>query len=188
MPRVNLLPWRDELRKQRQQNFMYAAVAAVALGAGVTFYAKLIVDGQIDHQRTRNQMLTSEIQELDKKIIEILDLENQKERLLARMEIIEQLQRSRPEIVHLFDELVRTVPEGVYLKSISQAGTLLDITGAAQSSTRVSAYMRNIDSSDWLADPRLKVIETIDRGDDRDSEFEMNARQVLISTGDEDAL
>ncbi len=188
MPRVNLLPWREELRQERQKNFMLATVAAIAVSAGMVFFTKVQVDLQIDHQRDRNNLLTEEIKDLDKKITEIRDLENQKERLLARMEIIEQLQRSRPEIVHLFDEMVRTVPDGVYLKTVKQIGVQLEITGAAQSSTRVSAYMRNIDASNWMADPRLEVIETIDRGSSRDSEFKMNAKQVLISTAAEDTI
>ncbi len=188
MPRVNLLPWREELRQERQKNFMLATVAAIAVSAGMVFFTKVQVDLQIDHQRDRNNLLTEEIKDLDKKITEIRDLENQKERLLARMEIIEQLQRSRPEIVHLFDEMVRTVPDGVHLKTVKQIGVQLEITGAAQSSTRVSAYLRNIDASDWMTDPRLEVIETIDRGSSRDSEFKMNAKQVLISTAAEDTI
>lgn len=188
MPRINLLPWREEQRVQRQKNFFMALGAAGVFAVLCIFYTKTVVDGQIEHQRERNRLLTSEIQELDKKITEILDLENQKERLLARMEIIEQLQRSRPEIVHLFDQMARTIPEGVYLKSVTQMGTRLEITGAAQSSTRVSAYMRNIDASDWMADPGLEVIETVKTGPDRDSEFKMNAKQVLIPTSEEEGI
>ncbi len=185
MPRINLLPWREELRKERLKNFVVAAVGAVILGAGVVLFARYTMSSMIDYQKSRNEVLVKEIAELDKQIKEIINLEKQKERLLARMEIIEQLQRSRPEIVHLFDELVRTVPEGVYLKHLKQAGKRLEFKGAAQSSTRVSAYMRNIDSSDWLTDPGLDVIETVDRGRGRDSEFTLFAQQVSkVDTGE----
>lgn len=178
MPRINLLPWREEQRKERLKNFVVAAVGAVLVGAATVGFARYTMSAMIDHQKARNQLLVNEIAELDKQIKEIINLEKQKERLLARMEIIEQLQRSRPEIVHLFDDLVRTVPEGVYLKHLKQSGKRLEFKGAAQSSTRVSAYMRNIDGSEWLTDPGLDVIETVDRGRQRDSQFTLFAQQV----------
>ena len=111
-------------------------------------------------------------------IFGIKELEDTKERLLARMQIIEQLQRSRPEVVHLFDELVRRLPDGVYLKSVKQTGERLSIKGVAQSSTRVSALMRNIDSSEWLSDPGLDVVETVEEGRLKYSEFTIFASQV----------
>lgn len=180
MPRINLLPWREELRKERQKNFGIAAVAAVIVGAGVVWYANATLERFVEHQKGRNRMLASEIKSLDERIEEIQALEQTKDRLIARMQIIEELQRSRPEIVHLFDELVRTLPEGVYLKSVKQTGERISIKGVAQSSTRVSAYMRNIDSSPWLADPGLDVVETVEgsRGTERMSEFTIFARQV----------
>jgi type IV pilus assembly protein PilN len=113
----------------------------------------------IEHQNERNQVLQGEIAELDKQIQEILGLERQKDRLLARMEIIETLQRSRPEIVHVFDEIVRILPEGVYLTNLKQSGNRFEIRGVAQSSTRVSAFMRNIDGSEWLSDPALQILQ-----------------------------
>ena len=177
MPRINLLPWREELRKERQRNFAVAAAAAVLIGGAVVFTAKTMVNGQIQHQENRNQMLNKEIATLDKQIGEIRDLEEKKDRLLARMQIIEQLQRSRPEVVHLFDELARTLPNGVHLESVKQKGKRITLTGKAQSSTRVSAYMRNIDRSEWLADPGLDVVETKDSGPSRSSEFTIFAEQ-----------
>src|SRR5512134_143945 len=160
MPRINLLPWREAERKRTRQEFFLSIGAALATAALVTLLGRWQMSAAIEHQNERNQVLTEEIAELDKQIQEILGLENQKRRLLARMEIIETLQRSRPEIVHVFDEIVRIIPEGVYLTYLKQTGTRFEMRGVAQSSTRVSAFMRNIDASEWLADPALRVVET----------------------------
>jgi type IV pilus assembly protein PilN len=178
MPRINLLPWREEQRKQRLKNFGIAAGAAVAVGIATVLYAHATMNRFIAHQNERNKYLETEIATLDKQIAEIKELESTKERLLARMQIIEQLQRSRPEVVHLFDELVRRLPDGVYLKSVKQTGNKLSIKGVAQSSTRVSALMRNIDASEWLTDPGLDVVETVEQGRARNSEFTIFASQV----------
>jgi type IV pilus assembly protein PilN len=160
MPRINLLPWRDAERKRKRQEFYLSLGAAVATAALVTLLGRWQMSAAIADQQERNQILTEEIAQLDKQIQEILGLENQKRKLLARMEIIETLQRSRPEIVHVFDEIVRTMPEGVYLTYLKQSGTRIEMRGVAQSSTRVSAFMRNIDGSEWLADPALQIVET----------------------------
>lgn len=188
MPRINLLPWREEQRKQRQKQFGIALAAAVLLGGLVIWLGNVTYQSRIDNQQARNQRLESEIAELNKAIEEIDGLERQKERLLARMEIIEQLQRSRPEIVHLFDELVRTLPEGVYLTGIKQNGREVEITGTAQSSTRVSAFMRNIDASEWLEDPDLDQIRTVEVGQAEQFNFVLKAKQIKIADeeGDED--
>jgi type IV pilus assembly protein PilN len=178
MPRINLLPWREQQRKQRLKTFGIAAAVAVAVGVGTVLYARATVGRFIEHQQARNAYLEAEIATLDKQIAEIKELESTKERLLARMQIIEQLQRSRPEVVHLVDELVRRLPDGVYLKSVKQTGERLSIKGVAQSSTRVSAFMRNIDSSEWLTDPGLDVVETVEQGRSRSSEFTIFASQV----------
>jgi type IV pilus assembly protein PilN len=185
MPRVNLLPWRAEQRTQRKKEFLGALGIAVAVGAAIILGVKFTYNSWIDNQQARNSLLKQEITLLDKQIQEILGLENQKERLLARMEIIEQLQRSRPESVHLFDELVQTLPEGVYLTDVSQNGRRVQIKGAAQSSTRVSALMRNIDSSDWLKDPGLDVVETVNDGPARNAAFTVFAQQIAMDEEDE---
>ena len=179
MPRINLLPWRAEQRKKRQREFAFAAIGAVAAGGLVTLLLSLIVSGRIDQQHEKNQLLKDEIAKLDKQITEILGLENQKQRLIARMEIIQKLQRSRPEVVHLFDQLVRTLPDGVYLTSVKQAEKRLELKGMAQSSTRVSAFMRNIDDSEWLKNPELQVVET-KKDAALGSEFTLFANQVGV--------
>jgi type IV pilus assembly protein PilN len=177
MPRINLLPWRESLRKQKRQEFVLSIGAAVATAALVVLVGRWEMSSAIEHQQQRNQVLNDEIAQLDKQIQEILGLENQKRKLLARMEIIETLQRSRPEIVHIFDEVVRTLPDGVYLTFLKQTGTRIEIQGVAQSSTRVSAFMRNIDASQWLSDPSLEVVETKGRDTGRGAEFTLFAKQ-----------
>ncbi len=186
MARINLLPWREELRQKRKKEFMVALLGAFVLGAGTVYAAKLTVQSWISNQVERNNILKAEITELDKQIEEISGLEAQKNRLLARMEIIDQLQRSRPEAVHLIDELVSTLPEGVYLTEVRQTGSRIEIKGEAQSSTRVSALMRNIDESPWLKNPGLDVVETRETGAQRNSRFTIFAHQVPMSDHLED--
>lgn len=181
MPRINLLPWREELRQKRKKDFLLAICGAVMMGGLLAYGAKMTVQGMISNQNARNTMLRNEIAELDQQIDEILGLESQKERLLARMEIIDQLQRSRPEIVHVFDELVTALPDGVHLVEIQQAANRIELEGAAQSSTRVSAFMRNIDDSDWLRDPGLDVVETTEDGPSRNANFSIFAQQISIN-------
>jgi type IV pilus assembly protein PilN len=178
MPRINLLPWREEERKKRQRDFLIAmagAFVAALVVLGLTMFA---YSGMIDHQNSRNARLQAEIATLDKSIKEIDGLEAQKERLLARMEIIEQLQKSRPEIVHLFDEVTRQLPEGVYLTGLEQSGMSVKVNGVAQSSTRVSALMRQMDASDWLTEPNLAEIESFKTGPARQSRFSVTMKQV----------
>jgi type IV pilus assembly protein PilN len=160
MPRINLLPWREQERKVRRREFMVAAMAAVFAAGICAVGGKLLYSSWIDAQNEKNNLLKKEIVKLDAQIADIQDLENRKQRLVARMEIIEKLQRKRPEIVHLFDEIVKTVPDGVYLTGIKQTGNKLEIRGIAQSSTRVSTFMRNIDSSVWMDNPVLQVVES----------------------------
>lgn len=181
MPKINLLPWREELRQKRKKDFLMALGGAVLIAGFITFATKLTVGQWIQNQESRNTVLKTEITELDRQIDEILGLENQKERLLGRMDIIEQLQRSRPEIVHLFDELVDALPEGVFLTEISQTAARVEISGTAQSSTRVSALMRNIDGSEWFRDPGLDVVQTVVNGAARNAEFTIFAQQVSMN-------
>jgi type IV pilus assembly protein PilN len=186
MPRINLLPWRAAERKRKRQEFFLSIGAAIATAALVTLLGRWQMSSAIEHQNERNQVLNDEIAELDKQIQEILGLERQKERLLARMEIIETLQRSRPEIVHVFDEIVRILPEGVYLTYLKQTGARFEVRGVAQSSTRVSAFMRNIDGSEWLSDPALQIVQR--KGDGAGSaEFTLFAKQRSRVTPEEEA-
>ena len=160
MPRINLLPWREAQRKERKVAFMVALGGAAVCACVVTAAVYLLYTGMIDAQESRNEMLQAQIKILDRQIEEINDLEQTKRQFIARMEIIEKLQRSRPQIVHVFDQIVKTLPDGVYLTSVTQSGDHLKFTGVAQSSTRVSAFMRNIDSSQWMKNPTLEVIQS----------------------------
>lgn len=176
MAKINLLPWRAELRAEKTRQFLtllgifaFFTVAAIAV-------VHLNIAGQISHQQFRNDILTKEIAALDLALKEIDALEKTKQELLSRMEVIQSLQQKRPQIVHLFDEFVRTVPEGIYLTSIKQNGQNLTINGVAESNGRVSAYMRNIDSSSWMATPKLTVIETR-KGTLRSSNFVLTTSQ-----------
>ena len=182
MPRINLLPWREEERKKRQRDFGVAMAGGVVAAIAVVLATMFFYSQLISNQESRNARLTAEIKELEKSIEEIDGLERQKERLLARMEIIEQLQKSRPEIVHLFDEMARQLPEGVYLTGMKQTGTKVEVRGIAQSSTRVSALMRQVDSSEWMADPEVERVETKQSGASRQAEFIVFLKQE--SSGD----
>lgn len=187
MPRINLLPWREELRKERQKQFNVQAGAAAILGVLVWFWGHSTMQHFISFQDQRNEYLQNQIKTLDKQIAEIKSLQETKRRLIARMQIIEQLQQSRPEEVHLFDELVKTLPDGVYLTSVIQRGKNLEIQGIAESNARVATYMRNIDSSAWLGDPNLTVTQTDQKGKLRRSRFTITAKQVDKNAKKEDA-
>lgn len=160
MARINLLPWREERRRQQRQEFFVAIALGTGLTAVIMLGVHLYMADRIEYQEQRNRFLTTQIAVLDRKIREIRDLEKKRDRLIAKMEIIQRLQFSRPEIVHLFDSMARTLPDGVYLTKVTQKGDKLAIDGVAQSNARVSAYMRNIEASSWLQKPKLKVIES----------------------------
>jgi type IV pilus assembly protein PilN len=186
MPRINLLPWREQQRRERKLAFFVSLVVAAGVAAVVAFAAYLLVGSMIDAQDRRNDRLRAEIKVLDKQIEEINDLDAQKQRFIARMQIIEKLQRSRPEVVHLFDELVKTMPDGTYLTSIKETGNKLKLEGVAQSSTRVSTLMRNIAASQWLRNPELEVVESA-KDNTGGSHFVLDAEQVSIVTDDDSA-
>jgi type IV pilus assembly protein PilN len=188
MPRINLLPWREAERKKRQRDFMVAMAGSFVAAIGVLGLTMFAYSQMIDNQMSRNTRLEAEIVELERSITEIDGLERQKERLLARMEIIEQLQRSRPEIVHLFDEITRQLPEGVYLTGMKQTGSRVEIRGVAQSSTRVSALMRQIDASEWMSDPEVERVETKQAGSSRQSEFVVYLKQRQAGVDPEDEV
>jgi type IV pilus assembly protein PilN len=185
MPRINLLPWRAELRQQRKKEFFVALLGAAVVGLGLVYVSKLTVEGWVNNQLNRNSILKNEIAALDKQIEEIKGLENQRERLIARMKVIGELQRSRPEVVHLFDEIAKAVPEGVHLTEVKQTASRIELQGLAQSSTRVSTLMRNIDASDWLSDPGLDVVQTVASGPEHQSQFKLFAQQVATATDDD---
>ena len=181
MAQINLLPWREELRKEQQRQFLtILGLSAVLMGL-IVLAVHIQIAGMISNQQSRNDFLKQEITKVEKQIKEINNLAKEKKRLLSRMEVIETLQRNRPEVVHLFDEIVKVMPEGTYLSSLKQNGKALELNGMAQSNARVSALMRNIDSSPWLSQPQLQVIKKDDKkkaGDEDERSFTLKAVQV----------
>ena len=191
MPRINLLPWREEQREQRRNQFYAVMAGAIAAAGLAVFVGVLVINTIIGHQNGRNDVLKEEMKLLDIRIAEIKSLQSKKDRLVERMQIIEQLQQSRPEVVHLFSEMATALPDGVYLTEIKQSGSSLNIDGVAESNTRVSALMRNVDKSGWLTAPDLKIVEVI-KDTDRDqsalgSRFAIRARQIATAEPGEDA-
>lgn len=184
MPRINLLPHRQRDRALKRREFGVAAIGAAVIAALVTVVTGIFFSAAIEHQKERNDLLTKQIGELEKQIADIDSLDAQKQRTLARMGIIERLQRSRPEVVHVFDQIGRQMPDGVYLTSIKQTDRKIELKGVAQSSTRVSTLMKNIESSPWLGEPQLQVIETLKSGQKQGAEFTIYASQR--SLGDDD--
>jgi len=159
MARINLLPWREWEREKRKQEFL-VNLALVLLGAGLVVFAwGWQLDGAIEQQNARNQVLSSEIAQLDEKIKEISTLRREREELLSRMRVIQDLQGNRPVIVRVFDELVRTMSKGVYYEELSMSGRDLAVAGTAESNNRISSLMRNLDTSGWFANPNLKSIK-----------------------------
>jgi type IV pilus assembly protein PilN len=185
MPRINLLPWREKERREKKNAFFVMLGGALVGGllASGAFY--LIMSSMINAQQGRNGRLRTEIQTLDRQIQEINNLENQKQRFISRMQVIDKLQRSRSEVVHLFDEVTGIMPDGVYLTGMKQTSHKLRFQGVAQSSTRVSTMMRSIAASQWLRDPELEVVEN-KSGANKGNSFVLNATQNS-STADEPA-
>ncbi|MEW5755678.1 MAG: PilN domain-containing protein [Pseudomonadota bacterium] len=181
MARINLLPWREAARKKKQKDFFTTAALSACLMGVIVFYAHLHIAGMIETQTARNTFLQEQIKVLDQKIEDIKKLEKDKESLLARMNVIQELQRSRPGIVRLFDEMVRTVPEGIYLTKLERKGDEITITGAAQSNARVSNFMRNLDESAWFDNPSLVVIDASKKTEQGGSMFTLTVRQVTMN-------
>ena len=177
MSRINLLPWRAELRRQRRLE--YLAILGACLGLTILLWAGIHFGytDRIAYQTERNVFLESETLKLDKQIKEIQALEKEKERLVARMKAIEGLQSSRPLVVHILDELVSALPDGVNLTEVTQTGTSFEIKGVAESNARVSSFMRNIEKSEWLKDPQLEIIQSADTSGRRVANFTLRLKQ-----------
>lgn len=185
MARINLLPWREELRRQQQRDFLAALGLGVCLTISIMLAVHWAIAGRIEYQQQRNQYLADQIAVLDRRIEEIKDLERKRDMLVSRMDVIQQLQFSRPEIVHLFDALARTLPEGVHLTKFVQTGDNLEVNGIAQSNARVSAYMRNIEASPWMEDPKLQIIESKNASKlEREGVFSLKLKQKHPKSGE----
>lgn len=184
---INLLPWREELRQEQKKQFATMAVMTCVLAVAIVGLIHVQMQSKIDYQLSRNTFITNEIKKLDEEIKEIRELKKVRRSLIERMEVIQDLQVSRPSIVHLFSEIVSSVPNGVYLESLTQTGNNLLINGEAESNARVSTYMRNLSASDWLKDPNLTVIEIEDITVNRISTFTLTVKQTSPNaTGEEE--
>jgi len=159
MTRINLLPWRDTLRKEREIRFGIVTGVAIGIALLIILGVHLYMENAISYQKRRNQFLEAEIKTAEDKITQIENLDQQKQRLIERMNVIQELEESRPMVVHLFDEIVKKVPNGVYFTSMVQKGDKITLEGVAQSDARVSSLMANIESSVWLANPKIYSIE-----------------------------
>ena len=184
---INLLPWREELRQEQKKQFGVLVVIMMVLSAAIVGLMFAQMNAKIDYQLSRNKFMIAENTKLDEQIAEIRDLKKVRRSLVERMEVIQDLQRSRPSIVHLFTEIVSTVPNGVYLKSLTQSGSNLLMNGEAESNARVSTYMRNLDNSEWFKNPNLTIIEIEDIKVNRISTFTLTVKQTSPGAN-EDAI
>lgn len=179
MARINLLPWREQLREERKKQFLSILVLIVIVAGLLVFLGDRTLNAQISDQNARNEFLRKEIRLLDGRIKEIEQLQAQRTQLLDRMKIIQDLQGNRPIIVRVFDEMVRTLPDGVYFTSVNMKGSVVSIKGGAESNSRVSNLMRQMDASDWLTAPNLTAVKAVTQGAlDQANEFEMSVRQT----------
>ena len=176
--RINLLPWREELRQEQKKQFALMSVMTCVLAAAIVGLIHFKMQAKIDYQLSRNSFMTNQITKVDEEIKEISELKKVRRSLIERMEVIQDLQGSRPSIVHLFSEIVASVPNGVYLESLAQTGNNLLINGQAESNARVSTYMRNLSASEWLKDPNLTIIEVEDITVNRISTFTLTVKQT----------
>lgn len=176
MAKINLLPWREERRQELKRQFFIVLAGVVLLGAGAVYLVNMQVEAQIDNQNRRNDFITQETHKLDAQIKEIAELKKQRASLIERMKIIQDLQGNRPVIVQIFDELVRTVPDGVFYKKLKATGDIISVTGVAESNNRVSNLMRNLDASPMLEAPNLSKVRAADK-DKAVNEFDLTVRR-----------
>lgn len=190
MRQINLLPWREEQRQERQKNFLILMAATALVAAGIVFGVKSYFDAQIEGQNARNTYLRNEIAKLDRQIARIDELDEVRQRLIDRKDVIETLQSNRTLMVHLFEQLVTTVPEGIRLLTVQQAGDQLTIDGTAQSSARVSTYLRNLEASEFLHDPTLRIVEAEAEETDRELpyRFAVNVRLAAPSSDESEEV
>lgn len=184
MARINLLPWREQLREERKKEFLTILVLIVIFAGGLIFLGDRFLNGKIDHQNARNEFMQKEITLLEARIKEIEQLQARRTQLLDRMKIIQDLQGNRPIIVRVFDELARTLPDGVYFDALGMAGPTINIEGRAESNSRVSNLMRQMDASEWLTSPNLTAVRAVTAGGlDQANVFELSVKQTEPGAG-----
>ncbi|OZG71435.1 pilus assembly protein PilN [Hahella sp. CCB-MM4] len=183
MAKINLRPWREELRAERQKQFITVLAGFLIISAGLGFLWHQTVVNNIDYQEQRNNFIKNEIAQLNKQIKEIQQLKKRRDELLERMRVIQDLQGKRPIIVRQFDELVRVMPDGVYLTSLSKSADSLALQGVGESNSRISNLMRNLDESDWYKEPNLSSVKALS-GDETKSAFVMSVKQETPGSED----
>jgi type IV pilus assembly protein PilN len=176
MARINLLPWREELRRQRQRYFLSTLLMTAVLGVVLVLLVVIVYNQNISHQKFRNDLITNEIQKLETRIKRIDELERTRERLISRKQVIERLQASRSMTVELLDHLAKTIPVGVTLETIRQQGPVLSLTGSSQSNARVSAYLRELEGNDLFLNPQLNFVRSVRRPDTATEPYEFSIR------------
>ena len=186
MARINLLPWREEARRDRQRQFLYSLMATLVLGAVVVLIVGLFFDQKISDQEARNQRITQEIQRLDQRIARISELENTRNRLISRKQIIESLQASRSLTVELLDKMAKSIPTGVTLTNVRQQGTVLTLLGTSQSNAKVSAYLQSLEGMDLFVKPELQYVRRQANPANRVEDYEFAIRVVLDNTKDKE--
>lgn len=186
MARINLLPWREEARKERQRQFLYSLMATLVLGAILVLIIGLFFDQRISYQEARNQQIQIEINRLQQRINRIAELEKTRDRLLSRKQIIESLQASRSLTVELLDKLAKTIPVGVTLTTVRQQGSNLSLMGTSQSNARVSAYLQSLEEMDLFVKPELQYVRTAQKSTNRVEPYEFAIRVRLDNTRKKD--
>ncbi len=176
MAQINLLPWRELRRQELKKEFLVSVGLVFALAVGLVLLADRVVNTQISNQNARNQYLSENIKVLDKKVAEIRELEKRRSQLIDRMRVIQELQGNRPIIVRVLDQMVRTMPDGVFYTSLKTKGKRISIKGIAESNNRVSSLMRRLDASEWLADPNLDKVKAAPRYGDQANTFELTVK------------
>jgi len=187
MAQINLLPWREERRQAKKREFLASVGLVLALGASLVLLADRVVNAQIDHQEARNAYLQENIKELDKAVAEIRDLQRRRDQLLDRMRVIQELQGNRPIIVRVLDQLVRTVPDGVFYTDLKTKGELITISGVAESNNRVSSLLRRLEASDWLASPVLAKVQAAPTFGDQANTFVLTVKIQAPKIEEDDA-
>lgn len=174
MAKINLLPWREAYRKEKKEQFLVAMGVVLMVSALSAYLWVASVEGAIDNQNARNKILQTEISNLEKQVKEISELKKKRDDLLARIKIIQDLEGTRPLIVRYFDDLVRSIPDGVFLTSLSRHGNQISLEGVAESYSRVSTLMRNLEDSDWFAGPKLSSVSAVPREGEAAQSFKMS--------------
>jgi len=186
MTRINLLPWREERRQELKRQFFVILAGVALIGAGVVYLAEVGVQSQIQHQKGRNTFVSGETKKLENQIKEIKELQSKRESLVERMNVIQNLQGNRPVIVHIFEDLAKTVPEGVYYSGIHGAGDSLKVEGFAEANNRVSNLMRNLNKSQMFREPNLSSVKNAKSDSENGwSEFSLSVKQGLPPTDEE---